>query len=199
MAQKQAKEARPAKKFVEEGSLAFRGALQRFQAAVNIPGLSAKLKMIELPFWFDGVADELIASYATFEDAETAFDVIAELSFLFGGNSDSIAPLINQVKVGKQIAENNHKAHISFVSELLSLESQARAMVQLHQLSNIDTLAEIMETRLKYAASRWWKQDLKRQQDGSLRPNFNDLKKLVQDAIYILGSSIGRPSSGHKI
>ena len=115
MARKQAKEARPAKKFVEEGSLAFRGALQRFQAAVNIPGLSAKLKMIELPFWFGGVADELIASYATFEDAETAFDdVIAELSFLFGGNSDSIAPLINQVKIGKQITENDRKAHISF-------------------------------------------------------------------------------------
>ena len=45
-----------------------------------------------------------------------------------------------------------------------------------------------METRLKYAASSWWKDDLKRQQDGSLRQNFNDLKKLVQDAIYILGS-----------
>ncbi|MEL7520988.1 MAG: hypothetical protein AAGJ80_05110, partial [Cyanobacteria bacterium J06553_1] len=189
MAQKQAKEARPAKKFVEEGSLAFRGVLQRFQAAVNIPGLSAKLKMIELPFWFGGVADQLIASYATFEDAESAFDdVIAELSFLFGGNSDSIAPLINQVKSGKQIPENDHKGHISFYSELLSLESQARAMVQLHQLSNIDTLAEIMETRLKYAASKWWNEDLKRQQDGSRRQSFNDLKKLVQDAIYILGS-----------
>ena len=94
MAQKQAKEARPAKKFVDEGSLAFRGTLQRFHAAVNIPGLSAKLKMIELPFWFGGVAETLIASYATFEDADAAFnDVISELCFLYGGNSDSIAPV----------------------------------------------------------------------------------------------------------
>ena len=90
MAQKQAKEARPAKKFVDEGSLAFRGTLQRFHAAVNIPGLSAKLKMIELPFWFGGVAEALIASYATFEDANAAFDdMIAELCFLYGGNLDS--------------------------------------------------------------------------------------------------------------
>ena len=99
MAQKQAKEARPAKKFVDEGSLAFRRTLQRFHAAINIPGLSAKLKMIELPFWFSGIAAELIASYATFKDAESAFeDVIAKMCFLYGGNSDSIAPLIKEVK-----------------------------------------------------------------------------------------------------
>ena len=60
--------------------------------------------MIELPFWFGGVAEALIASYATFEDADAAFDdVIAELCFLYGGNSDSIAPLIKEVKNGKPV------------------------------------------------------------------------------------------------
>ena len=62
--------------------------------------------MIELPFWFGGVAETLIASYATFEDADAAFnDVISELCFLYGGNSDSIAPLIKEVKNGKSVGE----------------------------------------------------------------------------------------------
>ena len=40
--------------------------------------------MIKLPFWFGGVADKLIASYATFENAEAAFeDVIAKLVFIW--------------------------------------------------------------------------------------------------------------------
>ena len=99
MAQQQAKEARPAKKFVEEGSLAFRATLQRFQAAVNIPGLSSKVKIAELSHWFGGVAAELIASYAAFDDANIAYQgVISELGFIYGGNTESMAPIINELK-----------------------------------------------------------------------------------------------------
>ena len=63
--QQQAKEARPAKKFVEEGSIAFCAKLQRFQAVINIPGLSTKLKVIELSHWF--IAGKLVASYSIYD------------------------------------------------------------------------------------------------------------------------------------
>ena len=70
LAQQQAKEARPPKKFEDNGSMEFRGVLQWFQAAVNIPGLSTKQKMIELSHWFGGVAASLIASYSVDDDSD---------------------------------------------------------------------------------------------------------------------------------
>ena len=169
--------------------MAFRATLQRFQAAVNIPGLSSKVKIAELSHWFGGVAAELIASYAAFDDADIAFQgVISELGFIYGGNTESMAPIINELKAGKTVPKNDHKAHIMFYSELVRVESHARAMRQIHQLNNFDTLAEIVESRLKHAANKWWQEDLKCQQDGSPRQNFDSLKKIVQDSIFILGS-----------
>ncbi|MEL6805886.1 MAG: hypothetical protein AAFO91_19135, partial [Bacteroidota bacterium] len=120
MAQQQAKEARPAKKFVEEGSLAFRATLQHFQSAVNIPGLSSKVKITELSHWFGGVAGELIASHSIYEDADIAYaNLISELGFIYGGNTESMAPIINELKAGKLVAKNDHKAHLQFYSELV--------------------------------------------------------------------------------
>ena len=189
LAQQQAKEARPIKKFEDGGSMEFRGVLQRFQTAVNIPGLSTKQKMIELSHWFGGVAGSLIASYSAEDDSQSALDdIIAELCFLFGGNSDTMVPIIRNLKAGKIVPETDYKAHLNFYAELVQAESQAKAMLQRQQLDNPDTLAEIMEARLKHSAMTWWREDLKCQQERNQRYNFNDLKKLVQDAIYILGS-----------
>ena len=73
--------------------------------------------MIKLSFWFGGV----IASYATFDEAETVFeDVIAKLAFLYGGNSDSIAPL-KEVKSEKPVGEADYEAHLAFYLELIQL------------------------------------------------------------------------------
>ena len=189
MAQQQAKDARPAKKFTEGTTLQFRTTFQRYQAAVNIPGLSTKLKMIELSHWFGGIAAELIAAYAMYDDHEAAYDdVVEEICFLFGGNTDSIAPMIREIKAGKPVGEKDHKTHMSFYAELVDLESQARALRQMPQVDNTDTLAEIIEARLPHAANTWWKEELRRQQQGICRQHFGDLKKVVQDTIYILGS-----------
>ena len=145
--------------------------------------------MNELSHWFGGVAGSLITSYSAEDDSQSALDdIISELCFLFGGNSDTMVPIIRNLKAGKIVPETDYKAHLNFYAELIQAESQAKAMLQRQQLDNPDTLAEIMESRLKHSAMRWWREDLKCQQERNQRYVFNDLKKLVQDAIYILGS-----------
>ena len=189
MALSQVKEMRPPTKFSSGSSMEFRNRIIRFDAAVNIPGMTDALRLMELKHHFSGIAESIIDAHIACPDAGDEYQKArSEIAFLFGGSSNSILPAIREIIDGPQVLENDVKAHLQLYAELVKLQSLAVVTSQQSQLNHADNLAEIVESRLAYTANEWWQKDLRRQEEEGLRNSFVDLKKLMQDAIHILRS-----------
>ena len=131
----------------------------------------------------------MITSYSAYDDADAAYDeLLREMNTLFAGTSDSIMPLIKEIVGGDDIAENDLQAHLSFYAQLVRAESQATSQGQMSQLDLGDNLGEIVESRMSYAARKWWKDDLERRKAGMPRQRLQDLKNLLRTNIVILGA-----------
>ena len=151
--------------------------------------MSDALKLMELKHHFSGIAETIIDAHIACPDAGDEYQKArSEIAFLFGGSSNSILPAIREIIDGPQVLENDTKAHLQLYAELVKLQSLADVTLQQSQLNHADNLAEIVENRLAYTANEWWQKDLRRQEDEGRRNSFVDLKKLMQDAIYILRS-----------
>ena len=147
------------------------------------------LKLIELKSHFGGLAETIIDSYIACPDAGDGYQrARSEIAFLFGGSSNSILPALREIIDGPPVLENDAEAHLQLYAELVKVQSLAAVTSQQQQLNHSDNLAEIVESRLAYAAKDWWQKDLRRQEEEGLRNSFFDLKKLMQDAIHILRS-----------
>ena len=167
----------------------FRNKIIRFDAAVNIPGMTDSLKLLELKAHFGGLAETIIDAHIACPDAGNEYQrARSEIAFLFGGSSNSILPALKEIIDGPQVMESDAEAHLQFYAELVKVESLAAVTSQQQQLNHSDNLAEIVENRLAYSAKEWWQSDLRRQEEEGLRNSFFDLKKLMQDAIHILRS-----------
>ena len=167
----------------------FRNKIIRFDAAVNIPGMSDSLKLLELRAHFGGLAETIIDAHIACPDAGDGYQrARSEIAFLFGGSSNSILPEIREIIDGPQVPEGDAEAHLQLYAELIKVESLATVTSQQQQLNHSDNLAEIVENRLAYSAMDWWQKDLRRQEELGLRNSFFHLKKLMQDAIHILRS-----------
>ena len=189
MALSQVKEMRPSTKFSSGSSMEFRNKIIQFDAAVNIPGMTNSLKLMELRHHFSGLAETIIDAHMACPDAGDEYQKArSEISFLFGGSSNSILPAIREIIDGPQVIESDAEAHLQLYAELVKVESLAAVTSQQQQLNHSDNLAEIVENRLAYSAKDWWLKDLRRQEEEGLRNSFFDLKKLMQDAIHILRS-----------
>ena len=200
LAIQQVKEQRPTKKFNTGTATDFRCHLANFRNVVDIPGLTSKSKMSELSHWFEGSCANLIASRASRTDIDSAYEeALEELSFFFGGATESITAIVKSLISGKQIPENDYKAHLDFYADLIKAESQAQNLGQLQQLDQSDTLAEIIENRLVYLAPRWWRSNMNRRELGYQEHGLYNLKKNLQDIIYMLGSRMAIAAPPAKI
>ena len=189
MALSQVKEMRPSTKFSSGSPMDFRNKIIRFDAAVNIPGMTDSLKLLELKAHFGGLAETIIDAHIACPDAGDEYRrARSEIAFLFGGSSNSILPALKEIIDGPQVMESDAEAHLQFYAELVKVESLAAVTSQQQQLNHSDNLAEIVENRLAYSAKDWWLKDLRRQEEEGLRNSFFHLKKLMQDAIHILRS-----------
>ena len=101
-----AKEARPVAKFSNGSPFEFRNSIARFEQAVDNPGMSTKLKLLEMVQWLEGTAGEIVQCYLANRDADVAYaKARSQLDSLFGATCDSVVPLVHQISVGKSIAE----------------------------------------------------------------------------------------------
>ena len=167
----------------------FRNKIIRFDAAVNIPGMSDALNLLELKAHFGGLAETIIDAHIACPNAGDEYlRAKTEIAFLFGGSSNSILPAIRDIIDGPQVVESDAEAHLHLYAELVKVESLAAVTSQQQQLNHSDNLAEIVENRLAYLAKEWWQKDLRQQEERRVRNSFFDLKKLMQDAIHILRS-----------
>ena len=129
----------------------------------------------------------MIECFAAFEDAEKAYkDVRQELDRMLGACSDSILPLVQRLKSSNSLAENDYDGHLEFYTQLIRAEAAASALGQRDLLDRFDNCGDIVEKRLQYAATRWWREDLEAKKTRGRNFGFEDLKQFVQDNIRIL-------------
>ena len=89
MALSQVKEMRPSTKFSSGSSMDFRNKIIRFKAAVNIPGMTDYLKLLELKAHFGGLAEAIIDAHIACPNAGDEYQrAKTEIAFLFGGSSN---------------------------------------------------------------------------------------------------------------
>ena len=124
--------------------------MTRYEMAVENKGMDSKMKLLEMQHWFEGYPAKIISAYVTELCADTGYTKArSQLQEIFGGSSDSIIPLMEQLTSGKQIGKNDLDAHLSFLSNLLVAEASTQQMGQRGNLDNRDRIAKIIESRLK--------------------------------------------------
>ena len=189
MALQRAQESRPAKKFNNGDSLAFRSLMSRFDAAVNDAALDDASRPFELFHWFEGSAAAMIDSFASLPDAKQAYKSARdELKNVFGASSDSVVPLIRELLAGNAVKEDDHQAHLLLYSQLVTADTTATSLGQRNLLDRFDYCAEIIEKRLPHLAERWWRKDHEHQMCTGSRFAFNHLKEFVMVATKICAS-----------
>ena len=160
MALQRAQESRPAKKFNNGDSLAFRSLMSRFEAAVNDAALDDASRLFELFHWFEGPAAAMIDSFASLPDAKQAYKSARdELKNVFGASSDTVVPLIRELLAGNAVKEDNHQAHLLLYSQLVTADTTATLFGQRNLLDRFGYCAEVVEKRLPHLAERWWRKD----------------------------------------
>ena len=118
LAQRHARDFRPTKKFSGNSVSEFRHTMTRFEMAVSNVGMDSRMKLLEMQHWFEGYPAKIVAAYVTERCADTGYaKAMSELHQIFGGTSDSVIPLIEQLVAGKQIGKNDLEAHLQFLSE----------------------------------------------------------------------------------
>ena len=189
MALQRAQESRPAKKFNNGDSLAFRSLMSRFDAAVGDDALDDASRLFELFHWFEGSAAAMIDSFASLPDAKHAYrSARAELKNVFGASSDSVVPLIRELLAGNAVKEDDHQAYLLLYSQLVTADTTATSLGQRNLLDRFDYCAEIIEKRLPHLAERWWRKDHEHQMSTGSRFAFSHLKGFVMVATKICAS-----------
>ena len=121
--------------------------------AIATEGMDARMKVLKLQYWFAGHAGEVVECYASYRDAELGYATArSQLDALFGGNCDSVVPLIRQISQGKQIAEGDYDGHMMLFTSLIKAEATAKQINQEEQLNRRDYIGKIAEGRVKHIA-----------------------------------------------
>ena len=112
----------------------------------------------------------------------------SQLDALFGGNCDSVVPLIHQISQGKQIAEGDYDGHMTLFTSLIKAEATAKQIDQVEQLNRRDYIGEIAEGRVKHIAKDMWKKDATLQRTVGRKISFVDFKGMILEWIGILST-----------
>ena len=116
-------------KFGGKSIIDFGNIIDRYEMAVENVGMDSRMKLLEMQHWFEGYPAKIVAAYVTEKCADTGYaKALSELQQIFGGTSDSVIPLIEQLVAGKQVGENDLDAHLQFLSELLVVDATTQQM-----------------------------------------------------------------------
>ena len=161
--------------------------MTRFEMAVENVGMDSRMKLLEMQHWFVGYPAQIIAAYVTDPCADTGYaKVRSSLQELFGGTSDSIVPLMDQLVKAKQIRENDLDGHLQFLSDLLVAEATAQQLGQRGKLDERDRIAKVVDARLGYYAEEYYEKDWDLMKATGQGFNFDKLRYAVKRHIMIL-------------
>ena len=186
-AQRHARDFRPTQKFGGKSVIDFGNIIARYEMAVENVGMDSRMKLLEMQHWFEGFPAKMIASFVTEPDADMGYaKARSKLQELFGGTSDSIVPLMEQLVSGKQLGKGDLDGHLQLLSNLMMAESTAQRMGQRSNLDSRDRIAKIIESRLKYFSNEYYKQDFDLRLEFAQGFDYGKLRDMVNRHVRIL-------------
>merc|ERR1712212_760704 len=187
LAARHARDFRPVRKCSGDSFMEFRNIMTRFEMAVENVGMDSRMKLLEMQHWFVGYPAKIISAYVTEPCADTGYaKVRSSLQELFGGTSDSIIPLMEQLVNAEQIGKNDLDGHLQFLSDLLVAEATAQQIGQQGQLDNRDRIAKIIEARMSYYADEYYEKDVDLKVATGQGFDFDKLRERVKFHIKVL-------------
>ena len=150
----------------------------------------ARAKMLELSHWFSGAAKMIIDdidAHSLWDDADSAYAVVrSELESLFGHTSDTVASLIESIKEGCQLEENDFKAHMDIYGELKAAHATAVRAGEADDFDRRPHLRGIIECRLSYMSKKFWSKFEKRLTREKRGLHFADLLDMIMRQMKVL-------------
>merc|ERR1712212_920384 len=187
LAARHARDFRPVKKCSGDSFMEFRNIMTRFEMAVENVGMDSRMKLLEMQHWFVGYPAKIISAYVTDPCADTGYaKVRSSLQELFGGTSDSIIPLMEQLVNAEQIGKNDLDGHLQFLSDLLVAEATAQQLGQRGKLDERDRIAKVVDARMGYYAEEYYEKDWDLMKATSQGFDFDKLRYAVKRHIMIL-------------
>ena len=151
--------------------------MSRFERAVNLPGLTAKWKLVEFQEWFSGVARVKISRYLRREDHDEAFqEAIDALKQAYGDKASTADDMMADLMSGSVINRKDADALDLFISRLEEIYFLALDTDRDSDFNRFSLYKRILAEKLPFLTHPWGTLMAKR---GWKKPSFCDFLEFL--------------------
>ena len=189
------KNRRPEKKFsgTAKCDVDFEKHMKGFVDAMKLPGVTAIMRLQELPFWFDGPAHVIVDMFTLREDAGAAIEeAIRMLRKKWGMKRASAFEMLGEVLSGEKISPDDAESLLMFWARLNSLYSLAVETGRAQDFERSQVFNSLLETKIPHLSGEWWAMQSIRHGKGGSDLSFSDFLEFIDikhNALYLLNRS----------
>ena len=175
--------------------------MNRFERALNLPGLTAKWKLAEFQEWFSGVARVKISRFLKRDDHEEALrEAIEALKEAFGEKASTADEMLADLMSGPAINKKDASAIDMFISRLEESYFLALDTERDSDFNRISLYKRILAEKLPFLTNPW---GILKAKKGWKKPTFCDfleflaLQRIIAQNMADL--AIEKPESGKPV
>ena len=176
------KESRPKAKFTGSNKVDFLQQKRLLENAIDIPSVTGRQKMQELPHYFDGAAFAMIEYCLHSEDADAAFaEAMGALEKKFGKRMETAMQMLEEALAGKALGENDADGLLALFSKLRSKYYAAKATDKASDFDTATVIGSVIRRKTPFLKLKWAKKAVKYRKEKGGELAFMDLLDFLDD------------------
>ena len=177
---------RPKILFKGDGKADFEHFFMQFEAAINTPGMTAKLSLLELKFWWGGIPAMKIERFLLRQDAEEALkEAIGVLKKEYGKRRTSPDEMLETLLKGEKILSKEIEAADEFVTKLENTYYLALDTKRGEEFNRKALYEEILKKKLPHYRYKWVVKWSRNEETGSEPLFFIDFLDYLKLAVRV--------------
>ena len=193
---------RPKTKFANGRRTDFAKQMKQLESAFETPAVTARMKLQELPFYFEGSAMRLIESDVIRKDAGKALDeAMSKLQRKFGVRKETALEMLEELLAGKPVGEKDHNALLDFYARLLSLYSLAQETGRAADFEARSVVETILRKKVPHLMVKWFKKSVRQMRERGVELDFGDFLKFLDEehaVAELMARAMGGQQGGQK-
>ena len=193
---------RPKTKFANGRRTDFAKQMKQLESAFETPAVTARMKLQELPFYFEGSALRLIESDVIRRDAGRALEeAMKKLQRKFGVRRETALEMLEELLAGKPVGEKDHNALLDFYARLLSIYSLAQETGRAEDFEARSVVETILKKKVPHLMVKWFKKSVRQMRARSMELGFEDFLKFLDEehaVAELMARAMGSQQGGQK-
>ena len=193
---------RPKIKFASGRRTDFAKQMKLLEGAFETPAATPRMKLQELPFYFEGSALKLIEADVIRKDAKVALrEAIQKLEKKFGVRRETALEMLEELLAGKPLGEKDHNALLDFYARLQSIYSLAKETGRSADFEARSVVDAILKKKIPHLMVKWFKKSVRHLRDNGKDLGFEDFLQFVDEehaVAELMAKAMGGAQSGQK-